>query len=179
MPVIWLENNLKAPAPAGAFLHSGGGGRPAMRMRLRPNRSLRPDGFVLFIGLTCGLIALPLLSLLGTPVLWGILPFFAITVAGMWYALHRNARDRGRLHEDLTLWSDRMELVRHEPGGARRAWDANPYWVRLTLRASGGPVENYLTLKGGGREVELGAFLSPDERAGLHEALNRALARVG
>ncbi len=179
MPVIWLEDNLKAPAPAGAFAHSGGSGRPALRLRLHPNRSLKPEGFVLFIGLTCAAIALPLLALLGTPTLWGILPFFAVTVTGVWYALRRNNRDRGRLHEELTLWSDRMELVRHDPGGTRRAWDANPYWVRLTLRAAGGPVENYLTLKGGGREVELGAFLSPEERADLHDNLGRALSRVG
>ena len=45
------------------------------------------------------------------------------------------------------------------------------------LRKKGGPVDNYLTLKGGGREIELGAFLSPEERADLHDQILTLLAR--
>ena len=33
----------------------------------------------------------------------------------------------------------------------------------------------YLTLQGGPREVELGAFLTPPERLGLKDTLERAL----
>jgi len=54
-------------------------------------------------------------------------------------------------------------------------WEANPYWVRVALHAKGGPVPNYLTLSGGGREVELGAFLSPPERVELKSLLEREL----
>ena len=38
-------------------------------------------------------------------------------------------------------------------------------------------VENYVTLKGGGREVEIGAFLSPEERLVLHDELEAQLRR--
>ncbi|MEM8820806.1 MAG: DUF2244 domain-containing protein [Pseudomonadota bacterium] len=38
-----------------------------------------------------------------------------------------------------------------------------------------GRPENYLTLKGGGREIELGAFLSPEERLSLAERLEDAI----
>jgi uncharacterized membrane protein len=48
--------------------------------------------------------------------------------------------------------------------------------VRVTLRDKGGPVEKYLTLRGSDREVELGAFLSPEERETLHAELTRVLA---
>jgi uncharacterized membrane protein len=57
----------------------------------------------------------------------------------------------------VTLWDDLIRIERHEP--RRREpldWEANPYWVRVALHAKGGPVPNYLTLSGGGREVELG-----------------------
>ena len=54
--------------------------------------------------------------------------------------------------------------MRHGPKGKRQDWEANPYWLRVTLHETDGPVPNYLTLKGDGREVELGAFLSEDER---------------
>jgi uncharacterized membrane protein len=55
-----------------------------------------------------------------------------------------------------------------------RRWHANPAWVRLSLFENG-RVEKYLTLKGNGREIELGAFLSPPERAALYADLAAAL----
>lgn len=176
MPVSTTTDNIRAPAQAGAFCHADGAA-PALQLLLWPNRSLPARGFAGFIGLTCALIALPLLAVLGTPVLWGLLPFFVLTVGGLWIALRRNYAD-GRLTEEFTLWSDRVTLVRTDPRGRRQDWEANPYWVRVALRESGGPVENYLTLKGGGREVEIGAFLSPDERRALRDRLEQALRRV-
>jgi uncharacterized membrane protein len=46
----------------------------------------------------------------------------------------------------------------------------------VTLHEKGGPVPQYLTLRGAGREVELGAFLSEDERLALRAELRRKLA---
>jgi len=43
------------------------------------------------------------------------------------------------------------------------------------MHEGGGPVAHYITLKGGGREVEIGAFLSEDERKTLHGELADAL----
>ena len=177
MPVEWLKRLEKAPARAGAFSRAEGA-EPAAILHLWPNRSLPNKGFVLFIGLSAGLLALPLIAVLGTPVLWGLLPFIGLALGGVWYALNRNDRD-GRILEELTLWSDHMEVVRHNPRGQpSQRWDANPYWVRLRLEESHGPVESYLVLSGGGREIELGRFLSPEERATLHQELETVLARL-
>ncbi len=176
MPLEWLTRPERAPATAGAFLFAAGD-PPAARLRLWPHRSLTPEGFVWFVGGTAALIALPLVGVLGTPVLWGLLPFLIAAVAGIWWALSRNTRD-GAVTEELSLWRDRVELVRTDPGGTRRDWAADPHWVQVALHEKGGPVEQYLTLKGGGREVEIGAFLSPDERVGLRGDLMDALARI-
>ncbi len=148
------------------------------RVVLWPHRSLPPTGFAAFIVITAALLALPLLAVLGTPVVWAVLPFAVLATGGVWVALRRNAAEAGGLSEELRLARDRIEIVRRTPGGGRQDWAANPHWVRLTLHPSGGPVENYLTLRGGGREVELGAFLSPQERVALHDALARALAQL-
>lgn len=144
-------------------------------LHLWPHRSLTQRGFVWFVGLTAALIAVPLFGTLGSPVLWALLPFLLGTIWAIWFALRKNGRDRD-IVEKLTLASDRISLVRHGPKGKRQDWEANPYWVRVILHETGGPVPQYLTLKGGGREVELGAFLSEDERIALRGELAAALA---
>jgi uncharacterized membrane protein len=175
MPLQWVTELEGAPAKAGAFLHQEGH-PPAARLQLWPHRSLPPEGFVWFLGGTAAFLALPLVGVLGTPILWGLLPFMGIALAAIWWALKRSYAD-GQMLEELTLWQDRIEIVRHDPRRPPRSWQADPYWVRVELR-SDGPVENYLTLHGAGREVELGAFLSPEERAALHGDLSGALARL-
>ncbi len=136
------------------------------RLHLWPYRSLPRRGMVWFLGGTAVAIVLPLLGLIGSPVLWGILPFLLGTLWAIWGALEKSYRD-AEIVEDLRLTPDRVSLVRHGPKGKRQDWQANPHWLRLTLHATGGPVPQYLTLKGEGREVELGAFLTAAERRAL------------
>ena len=140
------------------------------RLQLWPHRSLDQRGFVWFIGMTAALIAAPLLGILGNPVLWVLLPFLTGAVWSIWFALRKNGRDRD-IVEELHLSRDRIRLVRHGPKGRRQDWEANPHWLRVTLHPTGGPVPHYLTLKGEGREVELGAFLSEEERLSLEGEL--------
>lgn len=147
------------------------------RLRLWPYRSLSARGFVWFVGGTALLISVPLFAVLGTLILWGLLPFLAAAVAGIWWALARSWRD-GELTEVLTLTRDRIALVRRAPDGAEQRWEANPYWVAVRLYPSGSKVPHYLTLKGEGREVELGAFLSEAERVALANELREALAAL-
>jgi uncharacterized membrane protein len=144
------------------------------RLHAWPHRSLTRRGFVWFLGTTASLIALPLLSVLGSPVVWALLPFLAGAVVALWLALRKNGRDR-QILEELVLTPNRVSLVRHGPYGQRQEWEANPHWLRVTLHDTGGPVPNYLTLKAKGREVELGAFLSEDERIRLHKDVKEAL----
>jgi uncharacterized membrane protein len=167
MPVEWSRSPFR---PAG----SGGDG-PLAVLRLCPHRSLSQGGFVAVIGLTFVAIMVPVLPLLGTPVLWGLLPFVLGAVAAVWAALRRSYRD-GDLTEELTLWPDRVTLLRRDPDGRTRGWEANPHWVRVAMREAGGPVEGYVTLRGNGREVEIGAFLSVDERRALYDDLVRLMA---
>lgn len=71
-----------------------------------------------------------------------------------------------------------LHLRSLNPRGPVQEWRADPAWVALRLIPRGGPVEQYLTLTGGGREVELGAFLTPEERIALHDELGRVLLRL-
>jgi uncharacterized membrane protein len=71
-----------------------------------------------------------------------------------------------------------VHLRRIEPQGRVQEWQAHPHWIMLHLAADGGPVKHYLTLTGGSRAVELGAFLTPEERVALHRELARILLRL-
>ena len=152
-------------------------GHGATRLHLWPHRSLSPRGFAGFILMTFTFLMLPPLALLGTPLLWGILPFLLGALALLWAALRRSTAD-GALTEELTLWPERVDLIRHNPRGPEQRWHANPFWVQIDLHPDGGPVENYVTLRGGDRTVEIGAFLSPEERESLYGDLRAAFAQT-
>ena len=161
MPYEWITPD---PAPDA----------PVAELHLWPYRSLLRRDFVVFIAGTVAIIFLPLIAVLGSPVLWGLLPFFIIAVSGVWYALHRSYKD-GEILEELRIWPDRMTLIHIHPRRGSKSWEGNPYWVHLKINKRNERIVNYITLKGSEREVELGAFLSEDERAVLYDEVDRAM----
>ncbi len=143
---------------------------PSKELHLWPHQSLQPRGYAWFIGLTLALILLPLMAVLGSVALWGVLPFLMLAVGGMWLALDRS-RHNAQICEVLTLTRDRAHLIRRNPTGPVQEWDCNRYWARPEIHPSGGPVPHYVTLTGAGRQVEIGAFLSEGERLALYREL--------
>ncbi len=168
MPYRVVTDRTEAPASPGAFLYE---------VQLWPHQSLTGTGFVWVIGLAFGMICLPLIALLGSIVLWGILPFAMGSVALLWFGLKRSWRDRDIL-ETFVLTADAASLSRREADGTEKDWTANPYWVRVKRYEKVGRIEDYLTLEGGSRVVEIGAFLMPGERRRLEQDLVRALNRA-
>ncbi len=145
-------------------------------LSLWPYRSLLRKDFVLFMGGTATIIALPLITLLGTSILWMILPFFALMIWGLWTAINVSYR-RGEALEHLVLTADKVALTHYTPKGKKLYWEANRYWTSAHLHPNDGPVENYITLRGGDREVEIGAFLDVTERLALYGELQMALRK--
>lgn len=180
MPVNRLITSKGVPDRSGApsSLEGPHGTAPLFHALLWPNRSLSRRGFVVFVGLTAALLTLPLLPALGSKVLWALLPFLLLPLAAVWFAIERSYRD-GRMHEELTLWADTIRVIHHPARGAPREWQANPHWVRMIRYDKSGPVPDYLTLTGAGRTIELGAFLSPEERVALYDDLRPYLLGAG
>lgn len=144
------------------------------QLELWPYRSLLRKDFVLFIGGTILLIGMPLIALIGSAALWVILIFLGVMLAALWGAIHVSYR-RGEVLEVCKATPDKITLIRHNPKGSTQIWEANRFWATLHLHPTGGPVDNYLTFRGGDREVEIGAFLDVDERRTLYDELRRAL----
>ena len=71
-------------------------------MHLKPHESLPPKGMAAFVLATFTLILIPALTLLGTPLLWALLPFLLLAVWSMYFALQQNHKQR-QIVEVLTL----------------------------------------------------------------------------
>lgn len=151
-------------------------GTSPQTLHLWPHNSLPARGMAAFVLTTFTLILIPALPLLGSPILWGLLPFLLAAVWGIYHALQRNYRAR-QITEVLTLDAEAAHLIRKEPSGKVKEWDCNRYWTTITKYEKDGPVPQYVTLKGMGREVEIGAFLSEEERVSLYDELRIAWRR--
>ena len=161
MPYRWTKNT-----------HPGGKD-PKAHLVLWPHQSMTAKGFAAFIGITAVLLLSPILAMLGSAESWVMLIFFGGALAAIWFAINANKR-RQQMREDLFIWSDLVRLEHVVPNQPMRMWEANPYWISVHLRDDG-PVKKYLTLKGNEREVELGAFLTPEEREELYTEIQALL----
>ena len=151
---------------------------PLWEITLWPNRSLGRTGFRVTMAITAIGFAIPVLPFVWAGGFWVLLPVVAVVFAALAYAFKANNR-HGQMREHVSLWKDLIAVERHEVNGEIKRWSCNPYWMRSRLVKEGGPVENYLTLIGSDREIELGAFLSPEERLALLADIEAAIKRLG
>ena len=141
---------------------------------LHPHRSLSRAGFIVLmmalgaISFTAGMVFL----LAGA---WPVVGFFGLDVALVYLAFRLNYR-AGRLVERLRLTFEALEVERIVPSGRTSRWRFQPYWLRVVLEDRG-EHHSRLALRSHGKELVIGAFLSPPERASLCAALTAALAR--
>lgn len=147
-------------------------------LTLWPHRSLPRRGFAAVIALFFVLAMVPLVGLLGTVLLWGLLPFGLAALAALWFGLRLSYRS-GEVLETLAITPEATVLRRRNPDGSEQSWECNTYWARAELHRKGGPVPYYVTLSGNGRRVEIGAFLSEDERRALYGELASELSAQG
>ncbi|SDZ72961.1 DUF2244 domain-containing protein [Rubrimonas cliftonensis] len=153
---------------------------PLWAVTLWPHQSMTRGGFRFFMAALAAGLAIPLLAVLGAPggsaAALFLSPFVVGALGLVWAMVRLNVRRR-RLTEAVRLWPDAMAVERREPGGRVLRWAANPYWVRVELEDTP-TVERYLTVSGGPRLIELGAFLTPEERVALAVELRAALRRA-
>ena len=150
-------------------------GQDTRILEIWPHNSLPKQGFASFIITTFVLILLPLVALSGTLVFWGLLPFLMLAVWAIWTALQHSYK-RNKIYECLSFREQTLDLKRTNPKGDTQNWSCEGYWSRASIYIKEGPVPFYVTLNGNGREVEIGAFLSEDERKSLYEELRSELS---
>lgn len=154
---------------------------PLYDVTIWPHRSLSLRGFRLVMLFAALALMIPLIPTLGTNVAW-VLGAFLLFDLALLYGMIQLTYRSGRVREHVRIWRERMEVERIEPNGRRRRWEAHPQWVRVEL-VDTKRIPKYLILSSSGRQIELGAFLTAEERVSLADelrgALNRAIAAPG
>ena len=149
---------------------------PLFEITLWPYRSLSNKGFVTTILILCMGFMVPLTAFFGTAIFWAVLVPIVLAVWGLWTAIQRTNTD-ATLTESLKIWPDLIAVYRKNPRSEDQFWHAHPSFVQINMRENR-EVENYITLSGGNREIELGAFLTPEERLDLFQTLDRELHKA-
>jgi uncharacterized membrane protein len=146
---------------------------PVWSVMLRPNRSLSPSGFRWLMGIMATGFAMPVLALARTAAMWVIAGVAAIVMALLWGLIKYNYFT-GCLTEELRLWPDLVTVERREPWGRVQRWSANPYWVDITIEDAR-TVDSYLTIRGSDRRIEVGVFITAEERRELALELRKQI----
>ena len=153
-------------------------GEPTLlRMRIFPNRSLDTHGTKVVSGIiACGFL-LPIIPFIGSPVGTTLTIFSGLTFYLFLTLLQKNFQ-QGNTFEEILISKHKIIVVHKEKNKKQKTWEGNPYWTRVNVDIHNPKLKNYLTLAGKGRHIELGAFLSPDERIELRDKIQNALAKA-
>ena len=139
------------------------------RFDLRPNCSLTPKAAMGLFVATC-LFSLSFLLLLVFRGFWPVLPFWALEMGLLGWALHLNLRRR---HEGQTvlITDSQISLVTRSRRGIAKQ-DFARHWSKVRLRS---PLRRLgcsrLTIESRGQVFEVGSFLTEEDRCRLAQRL--------
>lgn len=139
---------------------------------LRPNRSLSPFGFrILMLIAGSSMLVLGVLFLVVGA--WPVFGFGGLEFLLLYGAFRLNYR-AGRAYERVRLTEDRLEVQRFDPRGEIGNWRFEPTWLQVSIDDPPRH-DSRIMLRSHGRSLEIGAFLSPDERYDFARALRAAI----
>lgn len=148
--------------------------QPVFEALLYPRRSLDGRGYLILIvgtGIIIGLYGITFLAI-GA---WPIFGFLGAEWLLFWFLFSRHYRGDRRA-ERLRLFPDRLLVEARDPRGRMTAYILQPYWLQVILDRAD-TFRNPLYLRSHGRQVEIGAFLSPQERRDFAAELIDVLRR--
>lgn len=145
---------------------------PAFDAVLYPSRSLPPVGFAVLMTLVVLVSALVGAGFVMVGA-WPVTGFLGLDVLLLYLAFRWNYRESRRV-ELIRLDQEGLTVRKVEPDGRAREWRFEPYWVRVAFERPGdGRSRLYLTSHG--QWLQIGGFLSAEERVDVANALRAAL----
>ncbi len=148
---------------------------PLFAATLKPDRSLRTAGG--WVALACvGLVGGPLL-LAAPEIAVPALCAYGAAGAGLFGFGMRQSR-RQNLSQQITVWPEQVEIVTAAEDGTRVMQRFEPQVVRLRLVRDENERTTGIFLRHGKDELELGGFLSTNDKSSFGRALGVALRKA-
>ena len=146
-------------------------------MKIAPNRSLSNQGTIfVFIFLALGLF-IPIIPFIGSHIGIALTLFSGCTFYLFLFFLGKNFQS-GQKYEEIKISSEKIQIIHKEVNKEKLIWEGNPIWSQIIMEKRSKKMENYLTIREKGRYIELGTFLSPNERKNLNNKIQNALAKA-
>jgi uncharacterized membrane protein len=139
------------------------------KITARPNCSLPPAGKVRLLALIAT-ISLLISIAFGFAGAWMVLPFAGLELLALafaFYIIHCHAED----YESITIDGDRLAVERRDVHHVSQM-EFHRYWVHVLLRMNQGG-EQRLWLRSHGQEVEVGRYMSNEQRLALAQQLKK------
>lgn len=149
---------------------------PLFAALLTPHRSLSSRGIRNVVVLYASLAAVPGVYFFATGA-WPIVGFLGIDALALWWALSVS-RKSGEAFEEVTLWPDTLEVRHVTARGREKSHLFNPFWVRLQIDRDHEERVTRLALRNRSEELEIGAFLNPDDKSSFASIFGRALYKA-
>ena len=149
--------------------------RPVFDAVLHPHRSLSGPGFLIVMGLAA-VVSVTIGGFFLIMGAWPVFGFYGLELLALYVGLRVNYR-RGLIYERLKLTRRALTVERGDVAGPKGRWQFEPYWLRVSIDD---PVrhDSQIVLSSHGRNLVVGAFLSPGERLEFAQALRSALTRL-
>lgn len=143
---------------------------------LTPHRSLGRKGFIVLMA------AVSLISFVAGMIFliagaWPVFGFFGLDVLLIYWAFRANYR-AAAAYEQVMVTASELKVRKVSARGEAREWTLNPLWVRLERETHEefGVQRLFLTFRG--HHLNIGNFLSPEEKNSFSTALTAALSEA-
>jgi len=149
---------------------------PAIQIRLTPNCSLDARGAGLFFA-SCCLASFGVATLMALHGWWPVLPFAGLEMLLLAWALRTSLR-RGSILESIHI--DERDVRVERVDGKLQVLTVFPrHWSQVKLLRAANPHHpSRLLIASHGRSLEVGCFLTEDERLGLARRLGELIGSV-
>ena len=150
--------------------------KPLFSADLTPHRAMNARERWVVVGLAALLGAIPALISLSAGA-WPIALFVGAAVIAIAVALTLSDKN-GKRREIVTLWPDRLEIVQIDAKGQKEQRLLSSLVARLIIDRDFDEQTTRLRVRSGEDDLEIGAFLSPDDKSSFGKVFGTALKRA-
>lgn len=143
---------------------------------LTPPRVPSVGGRWLVGGLVSLLGILPAIGTV-TTIGWPIAVLMGLDAVAIGLVL-RFSNQLGKTSEQISLWADRLQITRHTTRGAMSEHQFEPFVTRLVIERDFDERTTGLHVRSGQDDLELGAFLSADDKSSFAKVFGTALRKA-